>query len=99
MSSDNPFKPDDQQPETLLEFPTEFPIKVMGRREEGFAQWVCDVVLKHAPDFDPATVGMRPSSNGRFLSVTATINATSKAQLDEIYRELSAAKDKVLYLL
>ncbi len=76
--------------ETLLRFPTSFPIKAMGRREDGFAQAVLEIILKHAPDFDGQTMEMRPSKNGNFLSVTATINATSKAQLDDIYRALTA---------
>ena len=81
--------------ETLLKFPTAFPIKAMGRMTEGavqsnFAQIVIDIVLKHASDLDSQLVEMRPSKNGNFLSVTATINATSKKQIDDIYRELSA---------
>jgi putative lipoic acid-binding regulatory protein len=76
--------------ETLLKFPTEFPIKAMGRREEGFAQTVLEIIMKHAPDFNAESLAMRPSKNGNFLSVTATINATSKAQLDDIYYALTA---------
>jgi len=76
--------------ETLLRFPTAFPIKAMGRRDDGFAQAVLEIILRHAPDFDAATMEMRPSKNGNFLSVTATINAQSKAQLDDIYRALTA---------
>ena len=76
--------------ETLLRFPTPFPIKAMGRRDEGFAQTVLEIVLTHAPDFDGKTMEMRPSKNGNFLSVTATINAQSKAQIDDIYRALTA---------
>ncbi|MBI3714845.1 MAG: DUF493 domain-containing protein [Betaproteobacteria bacterium] len=76
--------------QTLLTFPTAFPIKAMGKKEEGFAQLVLDIVKKHAPDFDPASLEMRPSKNGNFLSVTATVNAQSKAQLDNIYRELTS---------
>ncbi|MEQ1515570.1 MAG: DUF493 domain-containing protein [Usitatibacteraceae bacterium] len=80
--------------ETLLKFPTPFPIKAMGRMEskqsdEGFAQLVLGVVLKHAPDFNAASLEMRPSKNGNFISVTATINAQSKAQIDAIYLELT----------
>ena len=80
--------------ETLLKFPTPFPIKAMGRMkndasDESFAQVVLAVVLKHAPDFDATTVEMRPSKNGNFISVTATINAQSKAQIDAIYLELT----------
>jgi uncharacterized protein len=84
--------------ETLLKFPTPFPIKAMGRIKDGegkttdaeFAQRVLEIVQKHAPDYDANTLEMRPSKNGNFVSVTATINATSKAQLDDIYRELTA---------
>ena len=73
-----------------LKFPTGFPIKVMGRTEAGFAQAIVLVVKKHAPDFDPATVEMRASSAGKYLSLTCTINATSREQLDGLYRELTA---------
>jgi putative lipoic acid-binding regulatory protein len=62
----------------------------MGRTREGFAQAVVAVVQKHAVDFDPATVEMRASRAGRYLSLTCTINATSREQLDALYRELSA---------
>ena len=80
--------------ETLFTFPTAFPIKAMGRMQskesdEGFAQIVLAIVLKHAPDFDASSVEMRPSKNGNFISVTATINAQSKAQIDAIYLELT----------
>jgi uncharacterized protein len=72
----------------LLEFPCDFPIKVMGRKQPGFAQAVTDIVMRHAPDFDPATVGMRPSRQGRYLSVTCVVRATSREQLDRLYQAL-----------
>ncbi len=75
--------------DTLIEFPSVFPIKVMGAASDGFAQAVADVVLKHAPDFEAATMEMRPSKAGNYLSLTCTIRATSQAQLDALYRELS----------
>jgi len=78
------------QTESALQFPTPFPIKIMGRRADGFAQSMLDVVLKHAPDFDPSSLEMRASREGNYLSVTATINATSRAQLDDLYRELTS---------
>ncbi len=89
---------DSETKDTLLVFPTAFPIKVMGRMKSrdanaantDFAQTIAAIVLKHAPDFDIASLEMRPSKNGNFISVTATINATSKPQLDNIYRELTA---------
>jgi putative lipoic acid-binding regulatory protein len=80
--------PDDPQP-SLLTFPCVFPMKVMGRREDGFAQTVCEIVLRHAEDFHPETIEMRSSKNGRYLSLTVTINARSREQLDALYSELS----------
>jgi uncharacterized protein len=76
--------------ETLLKFPCDFPIKVMGATREGFAQAIVEVVLKHAPDFDVAQVEMRPSKAGNYLSLTCTLRATSKPQLDALYRELTS---------
>jgi putative lipoic acid-binding regulatory protein len=73
---------------SALAFPCEFPIKVMGRKQPGFAQAVTEIVVKHAPDFDPATVEMRPSRKGRYLSVTCIVRATSREQLDGLYQEL-----------
>ena len=73
-----------------LEFPCVFPIKIMGRRQDGFAQTIADIVVRHAPDFDPATLEMRTSSAGNYLSLTATVNATSRQQLDDLYRDLVA---------
>ncbi|MBX3675848.1 MAG: DUF493 domain-containing protein [Rhodocyclaceae bacterium] len=75
--------------ESLLKFPCDFPIKVMGQRQDGFAQAVLETVLRHAPDFDAAGVEMRPSAKGNYLSLTCTIRAVSREQLDALYRELS----------
>ena len=78
-----------QEPQkSLLTFPCEFPMKVMGRREDGFAQLVSEIVMRHAPDFDPATIEMRSSKQGRYLSLTVTINARSREQLDALYQAL-----------
>lgn len=73
-----------------LVFPTDFPIKVMGRRVEGYAQAIVEVVQVYAPDFDPSTLEMRTSKDGNYLSVTATIRATSREQLDSLYRALTS---------
>ena len=69
-----------------LAFPCDFPIKVMGRKEPRFAQTIMDIVLRHAPDFDAATVEMRPSRQGKYLSVTCVVRATSRQQLDALYQ-------------
>ena len=76
--------------DTLIEFPCDFPIKVMGAAREGFAQAVAEIVRRHAADFDPAGMEMRPSKAGNYLALTCTIRATSKPQLDALYRELTA---------
>lgn len=75
--------------DTLLEFPTDFPVKIMGEAREDFAQAMVDLVLRHAPDFNPATLETRASSSGKYLSLTCTIRATSKAQLDALYSEIT----------
>jgi putative lipoic acid-binding regulatory protein len=77
-------------PAELLTFPTDFPIKIMGRRVDTFTDEIVAVLRRHAPDFDAATLEMRPSRQGTYLGLTATIRATSRAQLDALYRELSA---------
>jgi len=74
--------------ESLLAFPCDFPIKIMGQTQPGFAQEVLGVVLRHAPDFDAATMEMRNSREGKYLSLTVTIRAISREQLDDLYREL-----------
>jgi len=82
--------------ETLLQFPTDFPIKIMGERRlspnggDDFAQAMVELVLRHAPDFRAETVEMRVSRSGNYLSVTCVVRATSKAQLDALYREITA---------
>jgi len=75
--------------ESLIEYPSQFPIKVMGANVDGFAQAIVEVALRFDPGFDPATVEMRPSSGGNYMGLTITITATSRAQLDELYRALS----------
>ena len=82
--------------DTLLRFPTDFPIKIMGERRlspdggDDFAQAMVELVRRHAPDFRSETVEMRASRNGNYLSVTCVVRATSKAQLDALYREITA---------
>lgn len=74
---------------SLIKFPCDFPIKVMGARHDGFAQAIMEVVMRHAPDFDAAAMEMRLSKGGKYLSLTCTIHATSKVQLDALYMELT----------
>lgn len=77
-------------PETsLIEYPCAFPIKIMGERRDELAQTVLDIVLRHDPNFDGGTMEMRTSSTGKYLSLTCTVTANSRAQLDALYTELS----------
>ena len=75
--------------DSLIEYPCRFPIKVMGERVEGFVHAVTTVARAFDPGFDAATVELRESKGGKYLGVTITINATSRTQLDELYRTLS----------
>jgi putative lipoic acid-binding regulatory protein len=72
----------------LIEYPCEFPIKIMGHTRAGFAQAMLEVISRHAPDFNGATLEMKSSKHGKYLSITCVINATSRAQLDALYQEL-----------
>jgi putative lipoic acid-binding regulatory protein len=76
--------------DTLLEFPCDFPLKIMGKAADEFAQAVLEIVARHAPGFDAATMEMRASSGGNYLSVTCTVVATSKPQLDALYIDLTS---------
>lgn len=75
--------------QSLISYPSAFPIKVMGEHVEGYVEAVVAVAQRFDPGFDPATVEHRPSSSGRYLGLTITITATSREQLDELYRTLS----------
>jgi len=75
--------------ESLIEYPSDFPIKIMGPRHDDFAQTMMELVLLHDPDFDAKKMEMRPSSNGKYLAITVTVRATSREQLDNLYRALT----------
>lgn len=81
-----------------LKFPCRFPIKAMGRADGDLPALVSDIVGRHDPALRPEAVRSRPSRAGNYVSVTVTVEATSRAQLDAIYRELSA-HDKILWVL
>ena len=73
---------------SLIEYPCDFPIKILGHTRAGFAQAVLEVVQRHAPDFDGSAMEMKASKRGKYLSITCVIRATSREQLDALYREL-----------
>jgi uncharacterized protein len=73
---------------SLIEYPCDFPIKVMGKQDPALAQALTDVVLTHDPAFDPSTVEMRMSAKGNYVGLTFTVRATSREQLDSLYKAL-----------
>ncbi len=75
--------------DSLIEYPSRFPIKVMGEKVDGFVHAVTSIAQQFDPAFDAGSVELRGSSGGRYLGVTITVTVTSRAQLDELYRTLS----------
>lgn len=76
--------------DSLIEYPSDFPIKIMGTMHTEFAQTMLELVLQHDPEFDAAKMEMRASGNGNYLAITVTVRATSREQLDNLYRALSS---------
>ncbi len=75
--------------ESLIEYPSQFPIKVLGTKADGLVQAVTLIARRFDAAFDAATIELRESKGGKYLGVTITVTATSRAQLDELYRALS----------
>jgi putative lipoic acid-binding regulatory protein len=75
--------------QSLIEYPSKFPIKVMGANVDGFVGTITHIAHQFDPTFDAATIELRPSKGDKYLGVTITITATSREQLDELYRTLS----------
>ncbi len=75
--------------QSLIEYPSQFPIKVMGAHVEGFLEAIVSVARNFDPAFDAATIEQRPSKGGNYLGLTITVTATSREQLDELYRTLT----------
>ncbi len=82
--------PENPRADTLIEYPSLFPIKVMGAKVDGFAHAVTFIAEKFDPTFDASTVELRESTGGKYLGVTITVTATSREQLDELYRTLTS---------
>jgi len=76
--------------ESFIEYPCQFPIKAMGLATQEFERMVLEIVQRHAPETQESAVHKRDSSNGKYLSVTVTIEASSREQLDAIYLDLTA---------
>jgi putative lipoic acid-binding regulatory protein len=82
----------------LLEFPNEFPIKVMGRHDSGLPALTQAIIERHAGPLPESRIRTRTSADGNFLAITYTVTASSREQLDAIYRELTACKSVLMAL-
>ena len=82
----------------LFNFPCDFPIKIMGRCDCDLEILVVEVINRHVSDLSENAVTTRPSGKGNFISVTVTVKATSREQLDNIYRELTAREEVLMAL-
>ena len=74
--------------DSLIEYPCDFPLKIFGKQQSGFAQAVLEVVTKHDPGFLASSMEMRASKTAKYVSLTCTIRATSRVQLDATYQDL-----------
>ncbi|MDR2164093.1 MAG: DUF493 domain-containing protein [Zoogloeaceae bacterium] len=79
-----------ESPESLIEYPLPFPLKIMGKAEDALAGIVLDIVRRHDPDFTAERMEVRMSAGGNYASFTCTVTATSRSMLDALYRELTA---------
>ena len=80
----------DPRKDSLIEYPSQFPIKAMGIKGDGFVHAVTAIARQFDAAFDAGTVELRESKGGNYLGVTVTVTATSREQLDDLYRTLSA---------
>ncbi len=85
----NNMPPEIPAEQSLIEYPSKFPIKVMGAHVEGFVEAITIVARAFDPEFDAASIEQRPSKGGNYLGLTVTVTATSREQLDELYRTLT----------
>lgn len=88
--SDTPSLASDPRKDSLIEYPSQFPIKVMGLNQDGFVHAITQIAKEHDPFFDATTIELRPSKEDKYLGVTITVTATSREQLDNLYRALTA---------
>ena len=98
MAQHNPVTPPTPPEQSLPENPSRFPIKVMGPHREEFVASVVAVAVQHDPGFDAATLERRPSSSGTYVGLTVVVTATSREQLDNIYRAMTSLP-QVKYVL
>jgi putative lipoic acid-binding regulatory protein len=90
MDTNTTSTPTDPRKDSLIEYPSAFPIKVMGAKADGFVHAITQIAHQFDPGFDASTIELRDSKAGNYLGVTITVTATSREQLDDLYRALSS---------
>ena len=83
---------------SLIEYPLDFPVKIMGKNEPGFVNAIVEIVQRHAPDFNAESVELRRSKKSSYLSITCVILAESREQLDALYIDLNDYPGVVMVL-
>ncbi len=86
------------QDKTLFEFPCQFPIKIMGNSDDSFEIEVIQIIRRHVSELGESAVKHRASAKNNYAALTVTITATSRAQLDAIYQELTASEHVIMAL-
>jgi uncharacterized protein len=89
MTTPSPAPSDIPPEQSLIKYPSQFPIKVLGLKVDGFEAAIAHIARHFDPTFDASTIEKKDSSGGNYLGLTITITATSREQLDELYRTLS----------
>lgn len=84
-----PLNPRIPPEDSLIQYPCPFPIKVMGVHEDAFVEAIVAIATEHDPSFQAHTLERRPSSSGKYLGLTVIVTATSRTQLDNLYRALT----------
>lgn len=80
----------DPRKDSLIEYPSLFPIKVMGTKVDELVHAITAIAEEYDPQFDASTIELRDSKAGNYLGITITVTATSREQLDNLYRALSS---------
>ena len=90
--------PSNEEAKELLQFPTSYPIKVVGRRSDTMRANIDAIVRQHVPDLEESQIKERESTQQHFLAITYTINAQSKEQVVALANALQASKDVIMLI-
>jgi putative lipoic acid-binding regulatory protein len=87
-----PSRPTDIQNEALWEFPMHYPLRIMGEARHPMREIIATILQRHVPEFDPAQMNERPSSGGKYVSISVTVYVTRKEQINNMYADFAACE-------